>query len=373
MPFGGALSAGISAGSGLLSGVFGSKAADKAAKQVAAADQQVVTNTNNTVQSGQQGVGAATQNGLSTLANATTGGQGLISQGTTGANTTLGSSAAQQQQLYSPFTSQAPGALNGIAQIANGDTLGSKFVAPTAESLANGQGPGGAGYQFTLQQGQDAINRAAAAQGNLFSGGTLKSLANYTTGTANQYYGQAYNQALSTFQANQQSALNQVGTLQGLANFGLQGTAGAAGAIGQTSSQAAANTQQGGLSQAQLGLTGAQGQAGLGLQGATTGAQIGLTGNQTIANALTNAGQAQAAGTLGSTGSWLNALTTGTNALTGYLAGNQANRVNGGQIPGATNGISDIANYPSIAAAPTAPYIPPAPGTSWPTVNAGGY
>jgi hypothetical protein len=67
-----------------------------------------------------------------------------------------------------------------------------------------GFGPGGAqgaqtalestpGYQFTKQQGQGALDAAAAASGNLNSGNLIKSLADYTGGLASQTYQGAVN------------------------------------------------------------------------------------------------------------------------------------------------------------------------------------
>lgn len=48
-------------------------------------------------------------------------------------------------------------------------------------------------YQFDLQQGQQAIQRSAAASGGLQSGGTMKAMAQYTQGMASNDYEQAYN------------------------------------------------------------------------------------------------------------------------------------------------------------------------------------
>ena len=70
------------------------------------------------------------------------------------------------------------------------------------------------GYQFQLQQGQQAINNSAAAQGNVLSGGTQKALASYSTGLANQSYNTAYNQYVQGQQLGagiQNQAYNQFG------------------------------------------------------------------------------------------------------------------------------------------------------------------
>jgi len=48
------------------------------------------------------------------------------------------------------------------------------------------------GYQFSLQQGQNALNAANAATGNSVSGAGLAALSNYNVGSANQEYQQAF-------------------------------------------------------------------------------------------------------------------------------------------------------------------------------------
>jgi hypothetical protein len=68
-------------------------------------------------------------------------------------------------------------------------------------------------YQFQLQQGNQAIERSAAARGGLTSGATGKALAQYTTNLANQNYGDAYQRWLQT----QNQQYNQA---MGLANLG---------------------------------------------------------------------------------------------------------------------------------------------------------
>lgn len=51
-----------------------------------------------------------------------------------------------------------------------------------------------AGYQFRLQQGQDALEKAIAARGMSGSGAALKALQDYGQGQAAQAYNDAYNQ-----------------------------------------------------------------------------------------------------------------------------------------------------------------------------------
>ena len=117
------------------------------------------------------------------------------------------------------------------------------------------------GYQFTLQQGEQALQNRQLAQGDYFSGGAAKELSQYTTGLAQQTYGQAFNQymqqqsqtanLLAGVAGTGQTAATQSGVLgQNAAGnitdlMGQQANAQAAGIIG------AANMIQGGIYQYQ--------------------------------------------------------------------------------------------------------------------------
>lgn len=96
------------------------------------------------------------------------------------------------------------------------------------------------GYQFRLQEGEEAINRAASARGGRMSGRTLEELQRHGQGLASQEFGQAAQRAqtadAATLQALSQSAglgLQGAGGLasgyRGIGQMGLQGGAGLAG------------------------------------------------------------------------------------------------------------------------------------------------
>lgn len=277
----------------MLGGIFGGKAAKNAAKIQAQNAQKVVDLTKGAVTDAQTGVKDATGAGLQSLA-----------AGTAGANDILGSASTNLQSLYNPFIKAGTDSVSSLQSLAGpGGPLSQQFSFDPNDVSNN------PGYQFTLKQGHDAIQRAAAAQGNLFSTGTLKSLAGYTAGTANQYENQFYNQALNTFNTNRQGVLSQIGTLQGLAGLGANATGGVA------SGQTALAGQQ-----AQNLFGGSEFGANLGLQGAATAGGYGLTGADIEGRALTGGANAQAAGTVGSTNSWLSALNNGTNNILQSLA-----------------------------------------------------
>ena len=93
-------------------------------------------------------------------------------------------------------------------------------------------------YQFRLQQGQDAIQSSAAAQGGLLSGATLKALQNYGQDSASQEYGNAYNR----FNADQTNRYNRLSNLVGIG----QNAAAQVGNAGAQTAQAVANNTMSG-------------------------------------------------------------------------------------------------------------------------------
>lgn len=70
------------------------------------------------------------------------------------------------------------------------------------------------GYQFTLSQGLQGVQNAAAAKGLGVSGAALKGAANFATGTANTTYNQQLQNALATYGAQQSSVTAAAGQFQ---------------------------------------------------------------------------------------------------------------------------------------------------------------
>ena len=93
-------------------------------------------------------------------------------------------------------------------------------------------------YQFRVNQGNNAIQGGAAAQGGLLSGATLKALQNYGQESASQEYQNAYNR----FNADQTNQYNRLSNLVGIG----QNAAAQTGNAGTQTAQAIANnTMQG--------------------------------------------------------------------------------------------------------------------------------
>ena len=160
----------------------------------------------------------------------------------------------------------ALGTLSGLLSTP-GQGLLTPFQAPTAAQAAAYPGE-----QFQLQQGEQAIQRSAAAQGGLLSGGTAKSLNNYAQNVAQGDYQNVYNNAFNTFQSNQ---TNQFNRLAALAGYGQQ-TAQTLGSQGQSAASNVGN----------IFLTGGA-QQGQDIQNAAAATASGYTG---AANALSGAG-----------------------------------------------------------------------------------
>lgn len=147
--------------------------------------------------------------------------------------------AAQGTATSTNTTNQAPYTALGATSAAGLQALLQKgFTAPTlSEAEAT------PGYQFNLESGTNALEKGAAARGNVLSG---------TEGTALQQYGQQL--GTTTYQQAYQNALNShMANLQGLTtgtNIG-QGAVSQEGQVGQAGAQNLANIDMtGGVEQA---------------------------------------------------------------------------------------------------------------------------
>lgn len=93
-------------------------------------------------------------------------------------------------------------------------------------------------YQFRLNEGLDAVQSGAAAQGGLLSGATLKALQGYGQDMASQEYQNAYNR----FNADQTNRYNRLSNIVGLG----QNAAAQQGNAGMQTAQAVANNTMSG-------------------------------------------------------------------------------------------------------------------------------
>jgi len=215
--------------------------------------------------------------------------------GTAAAAATQASAAntasADQMSMYnqtraslSPFISGGGGTFGGLNMLAPQMT-GNLGAGNNALASLLGFGPAGSagelaalqntpGYQFTQQQGNQALDRTAAAKGLLLSGGQLKDAMAYNQGLAQQTYGNTVNQM--------QSYQNmQFPELYNLASLGENAAAGA---------------------------------GSLGMQAANTAGQMTMAGAGAVANGINNLGSI--------TGNTIN------NAMQSYQMGNSSSSAN---------------------------------------------
>lgn len=171
------------------------------------------------------------------------------------------------------------GTVPGFGSLAQGFT--EQFQAPGAEGL--NEDPG---FQARLKLGNQAIERSAAAKGNVLGGGTLKDLMSFNSDQASQEYGNVYNRRMNEyltranlFNQNQTNLFNRYSALSG-------------------TGQVTAN---------ELGLLGNQSAGQVGNTLLTSGAQIGQD--------IQNAGAARASGYVGGA----NAISQGIGGATNNL------------------------------------------------------
>ena len=162
------------------------------------------------------------------------------------------------------------------------------FTAPT---LAEAQQT--PGYQFAAQQGSKGILQGAGAAGGAISGGTLQALDSYNTNLANSTYGDVFSRALQTYNA-------------GISGYQAQ----LAGYQTSMGAQQQAYNQM--LAPAQLGES-----------AATATGNTGTLGAVNIGNVMTGIGNAQAAGTVGSSNAITAGITGATNTSSQTLMLNQ--------------------------------------------------
>jgi hypothetical protein len=130
---------------------------------------------------------------------------------------------ALQQQIYdqtrgdnAPWLNNGQGASNRLSDLLglSGNT-GADQYGFLSQRFGMDDFNADPGYQFRLEQGQNAVERANSARGNLLSGAGLKDMDRFTQGLASQEYGNAYNR----FNNDQNSLYSR---LMGVSGQGLQ-------------------------------------------------------------------------------------------------------------------------------------------------------
>ena len=294
-----AIASGIGAVGSLIGGALGSNASKQAGTTLANNAQQVNSLTQSAVNSGQGAVQAAVPNANSLIATGTSQAAQSLGAGLSGAQSTLSDIYNQELTNINPYLATGQSGLSMLnAAVAPGGSLSNQFAAPTAAQVQATPG-----YEFTLDQGTQAIMRNAAATG--LTGGTLKNINQFAEGTASQYYQQAYNNALNTFSTNRNATMQNLQTLLGQGNFGTSQFQSAGQNYGNT---VAGDTMQANSLLAGYQNQGAQAQAGNVTSAASQTANLGIQGAQIEGNALTQGANATAASQVGSANAWSNAI-----------------------------------------------------------------
>ena len=158
----------------------------------------------------------------------------------------------QRQAEIARLQPQFEAGTNALRQMQSG-----AFAQPAAFRFGAGDYQADPGYAFRLAEGQKLLDRTAARDSNLFSGGALKAATRYGQDMASQEFGNAYNRALTGYNAN--VARSDTGYNRLAAMAGLGQTAGTQiGAAGQNYATNAGNLM------GQAGQATAAGQLGMG-------------------------------------------------------------------------------------------------------------
>ncbi len=143
----------------------------------------------------------ATDNASRRIDAGSTGAQTGMTNTTNDANNVLDYINSQQQNTLNPYLQLGElGAKNLTTALGPGGSLQEQFSFDPTKIADNPN------YKFQMQQGLEAVQKAAAANGTLMSGGTLKALDQFSQGLASNEIGQSYNQAFNTFSANRANA-----------------------------------------------------------------------------------------------------------------------------------------------------------------------
>jgi hypothetical protein len=170
----------------------------------------------------------------------------------------------QTQANEAPYLAAGGNALAALQQgIGIGPGTNNSGVGSLNAPFTTAQFHNSPGYQFQLQQGENAVLSNAAATGGVNSGNTLKALTQFGQGTANQDYWNAYNAYV-----NQQN--QRFGQLQTVAGSG-QNAAGNLGALGTQVGSSVGNNIVGAGNAAAAGQVGSANAIAGGINNATSG------------------------------------------------------------------------------------------------------
>lgn len=196
------------------------------------------------------GLGAAGISSLTSLYGASQIGKAATTAANIGAGAADRATALQQSQYDQTRADLAPyrtAGTNALAQLTAGTAPGGQFTKSFGMSDFE-QDPG---YGFRMSEGLKALDRTAAARGNLLSGSTLKGAQRYGQDLGSQEYQNAFNR----YQTNRSNLINPLQSLAGIGqtstNQGISAGSNYATNVGNLGMGAAANQANAGLTAAQ--------------------------------------------------------------------------------------------------------------------------
>ena len=191
----------------------------------------------------------------------------------------------KQQADQLPYLQQGQAAIGKLGSLMGGTDPFKDYLAKAG--LSGGQfNQNNPQYQFLLKQGQQALDRSAAARGMGYSGAQMKAAQQFGQGLASQQYDKEYSRASDEFSNyyNRLAALAQGGqqAVQATGNQGVQYGQNVGGTLGSLSTQLQNNIGQ-------LGNARASGY--IGQANAITGGLQGITDNLFRAASLFGGGR----------------------------------------------------------------------------------
>jgi hypothetical protein len=139
----------------------------------------------------------------------------------------------KQIELNQPFRDAGLTGQNRLMELLGlGGNTGAAGYGSATKNFSMGDFEADPGYQWRLQQGQQALERSAAARGGLLSGRAAKDMTNYAQGAASQEYGNVYNRKFNEFQTNRTNQLNPLQSLAGMSQTASGAMSNAAGNYG---------------------------------------------------------------------------------------------------------------------------------------------
>jgi hypothetical protein len=136
----------------------------------------------------------------------------------------------RQIGLQEPFRQAGMTAQDQIMQLLGiGGDAGAEGYGSMARPFGQQDFEADPGYAFRQSEGMKALERSAAARGNLMSGATMKGIQRFGQDLASQEYGNAFNR----FQVERAARLNPLQSLMGSGQSAANVMTGAAGQAGQ--------------------------------------------------------------------------------------------------------------------------------------------